>query len=62
MNDMMSALAIIISIISILLTPLALIVFGTLILASIGKSLGIRQLYVRVLMKVFEVKTLSKEM
>ncbi|XP_064630645.1 glycerol-3-phosphate acyltransferase 4-like isoform X2 [Lineus longissimus] len=50
----MSALSIIIPIISIFLTPFALIVLGTIILASLGKSLGIRQRYVKILLKIFE--------
>merc|ERR1712038_1397088 len=34
--------------------PFIIVLFTTLVLASIGKSLGIRKLYVRALIRIFE--------
>ena len=41
---------------SYLLSALAAFILGTLILATFGWSLGVRRLYVRVLLKIFKVK------
>uniref|UniRef100_A0A2A4JYQ7 Uncharacterized protein n=1 Tax=Heliothis virescens TaxID=7102 RepID=A0A2A4JYQ7_HELVI len=42
--------------ISILYTPLLLLILCIIFLASIGKSLGVRRLYVNILLKLFEVR------
>lgn len=44
--------------ISILYTPFLLLILCVIFLASIGKSLGVRKLYVNILLKLFEVSTL----
>ncbi|XP_063899152.1 glycerol-3-phosphate acyltransferase 4 isoform X5 [Helicoverpa armigera] len=41
--------------ISILYTPLLLLILCIIFLASIGKSLGVRRLYVNILLKLFEI-------
>lgn len=41
--------------ISILYTPFLLLILCVIFLASIGKSLGVRKLYVNILLKLFEV-------
>ena len=38
------------------LPTLLLFIISTLVLASFGKSLGVRRVYVRVLLKIFQVK------
>ena len=42
-----------------LLSALAAFILGTLILATFGWSLGVRRLYVRVLLKIFKVNHAS---
>ncbi|KAJ9579577.1 hypothetical protein L9F63_004762, partial [Diploptera punctata] len=39
---------------SILVTPILMFVLAIIFLASIGKSLGVRRLYVKLLLKIFE--------
>lgn len=36
-------------------TPVILSLFSIIFLASIGKSLGVRRFYVKILLKIFEV-------
>ena len=43
-----------------LMSALAAFILGTLILATFGWSLGVRRLYVRVLLKIFKVKYKEK--
>jgi hypothetical protein len=40
---------------SILVTPFLMFLLAIIFLASIGKSLGVRRLYVKMLLKIFEV-------
>jgi hypothetical protein len=42
---------------SILVTPFLMFLLAIIFLASIGKSLGVRRLYVNILLKIFEVST-----
>lgn len=42
--------------VSILYTPFLLLILCVIFLASIGKSLGVRRLYVNILLKLFEVR------
>lgn len=42
---------------SVLLPPFLLVLVTVLVLASLGKSLGLRQKYVQFLLKVFEVSS-----
>ena len=44
-----------------LLPPFLIVLLTTLVLASIGKSLGIRRLYVKTLIRVFEVRQLCQQ-
>ena len=43
---------------NLILTPFFFVIIATLVLASFGKSLGIRNLYVKVLLRIFEVDIL----
>lgn len=43
---------------SILVTPFLILLASILFLASIGQSLGVRRLYVNILLMIFEVGTL----
>lgn len=45
---------------SVLLPPFLLVLVTVLVLASLGKSLGLRQKYVQFLLKVFEVSSEGK--
>ena len=40
---------------NLILPPFFFVIIATLVLASFGKSLGIRNLYVKVLLRIFEV-------
>jgi len=40
---------------SLFLTPFFMFILAIIFLASIGKSIGVRRLFVKVLLKVFEV-------
>jgi hypothetical protein len=40
---------------SFMFMPVLAVLFLTILLGSIGKSLGIRKLYVRLLLRIFEV-------
>lgn len=40
---------------SLLLTPCLMFLLAIMFLASMGKSLGVRRLYVKILLKIFEV-------
>lgn len=50
----------IITALSIFFFPVVTLLFIVIALASLGKSLGIRQKYVQILLKVFEVSTTTK--
>lgn len=47
---------------SLFLTPFLMFILCIIFLASIGKSLGVRRLYVKVLLMIFEVSEQSTEM
>lgn len=52
----MAALLVVLSVVgSILLTPFLMILVSIIFLASIGKSLGVRRLYIKLLLMIFEV-------
>ena len=51
----------IITAISLLFFPVVGVLFLTIVLASAGKSLGIRRFYVSLLLKIFEVSDLKNE-
>ena len=40
---------------SLLYTPFLMFLLGTIFLASMGKSFGVRRLYIKILIKIFEV-------
>jgi glycerol-3-phosphate O-acyltransferase 3/4 len=44
---------------SVLITPFLMILLCIVFLASIGKSLGVRRLYVKLLLVIFEVSAVS---
>jgi len=44
---------------SILVTPFLMFLLAIIFLASIGKSLGVRRLYVKLLLKIFEVSAIN---
>ena len=44
---------------NLILPPFFFVIIATLVLASFGKSLGIRNLYVKVLLRIFEVDIIS---
>ena len=44
---------------NLILPPFFFVIIATLVLASFGKSLGIRNLYVKVLLRIFEVDLIS---
>lgn len=52
---MSSVLTILTVIFSVVLTPFLVFFCGIVILAALGKTLGVRRLYIRLLLKVFEV-------
>ena len=45
----------------VILPPFIFVIIATLTLASFGKSLGIRKIYVKVLLFIFEVKIFSNK-
>lgn len=47
---------------SLFLTPFLMFILCIIFLASIGKSLGVRRLYVKVLLMIFEVSEQSTQM
>lgn len=54
----MAALIVVLSVVgSILLTPFLMILVSIIFLASIGKSLGVRRLYIKLLLMIFEVSS-----
>lgn len=44
---------------SLLLTPFLMFILCIIFLASIGKSLGVRKLYVKLLLTIFEVSVIN---
>lgn len=52
---MASVLAILTVIFTVVLAPFLVFFCGIVILAALGKTLGVRRLYIRFLLKVFEV-------
>ena len=52
----MSAAVMVLTVIfSVILTPFLVFFCGIVVLAALGRTLGVRRLYVRLLLKVFEV-------
>lgn len=45
---------------SLVLTPVLMLILCIIFLASIGKSLGVRKLYIKVLLMIFEVSKLRQ--
>lgn len=43
------------AVLSVLVLPMILILFTVIVLASLGKSLGVRKRYVKLLLKIFQV-------
>ena len=49
-------------IVHVILPPFIFVIIATLTLASFGKSLGIRKIYVKVLLFIFEVKNIFRKL
>lgn len=55
---MSSVVTILTVIFSVILTPFLIFFCGIVVLAALGKTLGVRRLYVKFLLRVFEVSDL----
>lgn len=59
---MSSVVTVITVIFSVILTPFLIFFCGIVVLAALGKTLGVRRLYVKLLLRVFEVSDLYFEL